>query len=471
MRILQVTNGYPPTATAGVEQYTRQLSHGLSARHDVRIFCRESSLQHDEYDLLDEPFEGLHVRRVVNDFQQVSQIEGFYLDRRIESIFEQTLQEWQPDLVHFQHCIGLSASLLEAAARAGIPHLLTLHDYWFLCSAVQLLHRLGHICPGPVEDVDCSRCATPPTDLFRPLKGTRLHRVLRLRLNERVKQGILAAQARLARHLTAIHGEPARLQYRERYTYMVSLLANTPLILTPSRFARDVHVRHGVPEGRIEVLPLGLELGQWQGADHSQPARGEGLRVGYLGSLLQHKGVEVLVRAFRRLEQTGSTLAIHGSVAPNDPFASRLRRLVGDDPRARLMGRYHQQDLPRILGGIDVIVIPSLWHETFSIVAREALLSGTPVIASHVGALPEIVHDGQNGLLVPADDVDALHAALHSLSTDPDLLARLQAGARLSAKGIKSMEDHVHELDEIYRRLTSRAGGDGESGRAHPNGD
>ena len=458
MRILQVTNGYPPTATAGVEQYTRQLSRGLSAHHDVRIFCRESNPEQDDYDLLDEPFEGLPVRRVVNDFQQVSQIADFYLDRRIESIFEQTLQEWQPDLVHFQHCIGLSASLLEAAARAGIPHLLTLHDYWFLCSRVQLLHRRGHICPGPVENVDCARCAPPPTDLFRPVKGTRLHRVLRLRLNERVKQGILAAQGGLARYLTAIHGEPARLQYQERYRYMVSLLANTPLMLTPSRFTRGVFVRHGVPQASIEVLPLGLDLGPWRGADHSQPVHGAGLRVGYLGTLLQHKGVEILVRAFRRLAQPGSTLAIHGSVAPNDPFGSRLRQLVGDDPRARLMGRYHQQDLPRILGGIDVVVIPSLWHETFSIVAREALLSGTPVIASHVGALPEIIHDGQNGLLVPAGDVEALHATLHRLSTDPHLLARLRQGARLSAPRIKSMEDHIDEVEERYRRLARRAG-------------
>jgi glycosyltransferase involved in cell wall biosynthesis len=144
---------------------------------------------------------------------------------------------------------------------------------------------------------------------------------------------------------------------------------------------------------------------------------------------------------------------------PGDPFMGQLRRLAGKDPRVHLMGRYHQKDLPDILSGIDLIVIPSLWHETFSIVAREALLSGTPVVAFEIGALPEIIDDGQNGLLVPVGDLNALHDALHSLSTDHNLLARLREGALESAKRIKDMEEHVGEVDLIYESLMSRTKG------------
>ena len=118
------------------------------------------------------------------------------------------------------------------------------------------------------------------------------------------------------------------------------------------------------------------------------------------------------------------------------------------------MGRYDHQDLPDILSGVDVVVIPSLWHETFSIVAREALLSGTPVIASEVGALPEIISSEQNGLLVPVGNTDALRDALHSLSTDPALLARVCEGAQLSAKRIKGMENHVREMALLYETVS-----------------
>jgi glycosyltransferase involved in cell wall biosynthesis len=249
------------------------------------------------------------------------------------------------------------------------------------------------------------------------------------------------------------HRELARSPYIDRDSYMLSLLAQTPLILTPSRFVRDLYVRHGVPESRIRVMSLGLDLSPWRGATPNQAKPGSGLRVGYLGALLRHKGVDILLRAFRRLQVPGATLAIHGFAIPGDPFISQVRRFVAKDPRAMLMDRYHQEDLPAILRSIDVVIVPSLWHETFSIVAREALLSGTPVVASEVGALPEIVEHGRNGLLVPAGGVDALHGALQRLSVERGLLARLQDGARHSAKQIKSREEHVLEVEQIYESL------------------
>lgn len=467
MRILQVTNGFPPTATAGVEQYTHQLGRGLSAHHDVRIFCRESAPHHADYDLLDDDFDGLPVRRVVNHFQHASQIRDFYVDRRIESIFLQTLREWQPDLIHFQHCIGLSASLLDIAARTEIPHLLTLHDYWFICSRVQLLHRRGHICPGPIANVDCHDCTVSPDDFFRPLKGTWLYHLLRSRLNDYTKRRILGALSRVTPSLPVARPERASSPYRERDRYMLSLLRNIPLILTPSQFVKDLYVQHGVPESRIQVLPLGLELSPWRVASPNKPNPGNGLRVGYLGSLLRHKGVHILVRAFHRLQASGATLHVYGFAMPGDPFIGKLRRLVNQDPRVKLMGRYHQKNLPDILSRIDVVVIPSLWHETFSIVAREALLSGTPVVAFKIGALSEVIDSEQNGLLVPVGDTDALRDALHRLSTDPGLLARLRDGALLSAKRIKNMDDHVHEVDLIYQSLASRST-DAETGSTSP---
>jgi glycosyltransferase involved in cell wall biosynthesis len=468
MRILQVTNGFPPTATAGVEQYTHQLSRGLRTHHDVRVFCRESDPQRTDYDLLDDQFDGFPVRRVVNDFQHVAQIQDYYLDRRIEAIFEQTLHEWQPDLIHFQHCIGLSASLLEVARRREVPHLLTLHDYWFICSRVQLLHRQGHICPGPIASVDCYDCTMSPDDVIRPLKRTWFFRLLRSRLNDYTKGRILGALSRATPSLSAARTEQELSPFRERDRYMLSLLESTPLILTPSKFVRDLYVEYGVSESRIQVLPLGLELSLWRVASPKKPNPGNGLRVGYLGSLLRHKGVNILVHAFHQLRTPGATLQIYGFAMPGDPFMSHLRNLGDQDPRVKLMGRYHHKDLPDILSGIDVVVISSLWHETFSIVAREALLSGTPVVAFDIGALPEIIDSGQNGLLVPVGDAEALHDALHNLSIDPDLLAHLQNGARVSAQRIKNMDDHVNEVDLLYESVLRPAAGDRQAHTSLP---
>ena len=300
-----------------------------------------------------------------------------------------------------------------------------------------------------------------PDRFLRPLMRTWLFRTLRSRLSEYSKRRILGVLSQITPSLPPSRPDQAPSPYTERDEYMLSLLGNLPLILTPSTFVRNLYVKHGVPKSRIQVLPLGLELSPWRVASPNKLIPGKGLRVAYLGSLLRHKGVHILVRAVHRLRTPGSTLLIYGSAMPGDPFIDQLRRLVRQDPRVKLMGRYQQKDLPDVLSRIDVVVIPSLCHETFSIVANEALLSGTPVVAFKVGALPEIIESGQNGLLVPVGDTDALHDALHSLSTDSNLLARLRDGAVASSKRIKSMDDHVREIDLLYEsvvRLTANEG-------------
>jgi glycosyltransferase involved in cell wall biosynthesis len=461
MRILQVTNGFPPTNSAGVEQYTCQLSRGLSTRHDVRIFCREGSQPHQDYDIIDNVYDGLPVRRVINEFRRAQQVRDFYVNPQIEAIFRETLAEWPPDLIHFQHCIGLSASLLDAALDSGIPHLLTIHDYWFICSQVQLRHRRGHICPGPVANPDCYDCQVPAGGWLGAFRGTRFYGFLRMALGEKAKRRLLGLVARVTPRVTKPLPSTELSPYVERDRYMLGRLARLPLILTPSKFVRDVYIRHGVPADRIRALGLGLDMSPWKDSV-LEPAEAAGLRVAYFGTLLQHKGVHVLVEAFRRLRDPHATLRIYGFPVPHDPYIDVLNRLAGQDQRVRLMGRYEHSTLADLLQAADVVVIPSLWHETFSIIARESLLTGTPVIASNVGALPEVINHGENGLLVPHGDADALGGALQALY-DGQLLQRLRAGAQAYAPQIKNMAAHVAEIEAVYESLTEANRNENES--------
>ena len=458
MKILQVTNGFPPTASAGVEQYTYQLGQALNDQHDVRVFCRESDPARRDYEVIDGVYDGLVVRRVVNDFQHADHVRDFYVDRRIERIFRSTLAEWKPDLIHFQHCIGLSASMLEVAKQEQIPHLLTLHDYWYLCSQVQLYDHRGQICEGPMSDGDCYDCMASPRGVFGSFRRTRLYRFVRSRLDESTKRWILSAVSRIMPSVPPPDPEAALSPFVDRTEYMLSLLRAVPRILVPSRFVRDMYVKHGVPRGRVKVLPLGLDLTDWDSAPRGdETVDAQAPRVGYIGTLLRHKGVHVLMQAFQRLEIPKATLRVHGFPIPGDPYIDELGGLADQDPRIQLMGRYEHRNLPTLLSDVDIVVIPSLWHETFSIVAREALLAGAPVIASRVGAIPEVIRDGENGCLVPPGDVTALHGALSNTLTHPDRLMRLREGARDSRGFVKSIGDHALEIESEYQDLRQGA--------------
>lgn len=447
MRILQVANGFPPTAVAGVEQYTHTLSRALSDRHTVYVFCSERAPDRPEYTLIDQETDGLAVRRVVNNFRDVSGFEDLYVNPTIERLFGEYVDRVQPDVIHFQHCNGLSATLPHVAARQGVPFLITLHDYWYICPLVKLLTNERTLCPGPHRGADCRQCFGPAFDAW-----TRLHRIpfyntLRDRLvpqwlHRRVLRWLEASR----RSTKPRAGDDAAASPPiQRMRAMRAMLDLAPRLLAPSRFVRDVYTGYGVPGDRILVVPLGLDTARWA----HQPPRVSAprLRFGYIGSLQPAKGVDILVRAFTRLAGDQVELRVHGGDKPGDSFADRLKRTR--DPRIRFLGQYDNRRLPELLAQVDVVVIPSMWHETFSIVAHEALLARLPVVAAAAGALPEVVEDNVNGLLVPPADEDALHDALARLVSDRALLARLKP----STARVTDIRDHVDELEHIYEEL------------------
>ena len=451
MRIIHVANGFPPTAAAGVEQYTLVLAREQARRHTVSIFCREYAPERAEYTIRDDVQSGLPVRRVVNNFRKVSSLESHYQNAAIEKIFRAYLFESRPDLVHFQHCIGLSARLPLIARQLGIPFILTLHDYWYICPTTRLLTKAMTICPGPHQGAECGQCLGPVVEV-----SGLLHRVP---FYEPIRDALVpyAWQRKILAWLERVRPAPRRAQpayqpFLNRMRFMQQMLAAAPRLLAPSAFCAEVYLDYGAPEHALRVLPWGLDLDRWQHmpAGGSPPSTAK--RFGYIGTLAAHKGVDVLVRAFRSLSDADVELHLLGAAPPNDPFAAQLHEAAAGDRRIHFRGRYDNERLPALLADIDVIVVPSRWHETFSIVTHEALLAGRPVVATRVGAIPEVIKDGGNGLLVPPSDEAALAAALTRLAGDSTLVARLAQAARETRH--TSIQDHVREVESIYSEVT-----------------
>ena len=236
---------------------------------------------------------------------------------------------------------------------------------------------------------------------------------------------------------------------------MQQMLNSASRLLVPSDFCRQVYLDFGARADAIQVLPEGLELDHWRHLPPRKPS--PNLCFGYIGAQSAHKGVDVLVRAFRQLANPHAELYLFGAGVPNDPFASRLKKAAAGDPRIHFRGRYENRRLPELLVGIDVIVIPSRWHETFSIVTHEALLAGLPVVASRLGGIPEVITDGVNGLLVPPSDEAALAEALARLASGRALVARLAQAA--ASTPVTSIRAHTLKVETIYQEVLDEAHG------------
>jgi hypothetical protein len=145
------------------------------------------------------------------------------------------------------------------------------------------------------------------------------------------------------------------------------------------------------------------------------------------------------------------------------PYVERMRQLA-QEVGAVWNGPYGRDELAGALEQVDVVVVPSIWYENYPIVIREAFAAGLPVIASDVGALPESVTDGVDGLLFAPGDSDALAAAMQRLVLDPALLRRLRQGIR----PVDEMGAQVRDLEALYESvLADRRAAPGSDLPAH----
>jgi glycosyltransferase involved in cell wall biosynthesis len=231
----------------------------------------------------------------------------------------------------------------------------------------------------------------------------------------------------------------------QRYELFRQVLQGAQRMVVPSEFVKQMFVNNGYRGENIEVLPLGMA----ETTEHARTAvrTGKPLRFGFVGAVLPLKGAEVLARAFMATSRSDIRLTYHGREDILPTFSRSLRQLAAPDRRISFAGPFQPGAKDKVYEEIDVLVIPSTAHESFSLVAREALLRGIPVVASSAGALPEVIYDGVNGFLVAPGDVDGLSATINRLADRPELLSELQLPGPAP---ILSVDQHVERLLAIY---------------------
>jgi glycosyltransferase involved in cell wall biosynthesis len=220
-------------------------------------------------------------------------------------------------------------------------------------------------------------------------------------------------------------GDVAQQHARER-----TVLGVVDAVVTSSEWARDrLVVRHGLETGRVHVAEPGTDP-----ADHA-PGTASGGELLCVAAVAPHKGHDVLLDALARLRGLSWRCTCAGTLERDPGFVARLRkqaRADGIDERVRFVGPLTGTDLDTAYRDSDLLVLASR-GETYGMVAAEALARGIPVVATAVGGLPRTLgHSARGeapGLLVPADDPDALAAALASWLGDQRVRRRLREAA------------------------------------------
>jgi glycosyltransferase involved in cell wall biosynthesis len=442
MKILQVSHGFPPKENAGVELYTLHLSMALThLNHQVVLFCRGDDPDKEEFSTYEEVVEDLRVIRAVNRLTQVDSPRVLYDNHFLDRLFLNSLEQEKPDLVHFQHLFGLSAHLVRLAKEKGYPVAFTLHDFFMLCHRIQLLKRDQRLCQGPIYGLECASClqTLPPRDI-RTKAFLKLKDVLPFPVLKWTKRFFIPAKYLEQKGYEAFH----------RYRYMYEVFKACDLLLTPSSFVKDFFKRY-YPSmaSKMRVVPLGIPPFRRQ---PRPPKTEDRVRFCYTGNILPHKGIHILLDAFKNLPKGRAVLTIYGGRTPwNRDYYDQLEQAASGF-EVCFRGPYQREDLPVALNDQDVAVLPAIWPETFSIVIREANLLGLPVIASRIGAIPEAIEEGVNGFLFRPGDSEDLRKGMLRFLEAPGLIREMAS----KMESPKTMAAHAREMAQIYDGLIGR---------------
>ena len=311
------------------------------------------------------------------------------------------IRRFRPDVVHFHNTFPvLSPSAYYAARRHDVPVVQTLHNY-----------RI--ICPGSTMFRDGSPCMSCVGNAM-PWRAIR-HQCYR---------GLgpsVASATMLAAH-------------RAMGTWRKTV--NTYIALTD--FSRNSFVAGGIPAGRIRVKPNFVRPDPGIG-------NGDGGYMVFVGRLVEEKGLRVLLEAWK-----SSTDLPLLKIIGEGPMQEAVTMAQNSGAPIASLGQLPHDEVQMQIAGATGLVFPSIWHETFGRSIIEAYSSGTPVIASDLPPMNQLVHDQGTGLLFAPDDPCSLANCVRRLQEDEELRLQLRRAARAEFVEKYTAKRNLESLLAIY---------------------
>ena len=402
MKICFISNLYSPFVIGGAEIYVERIAKALSENHEVAII---TSVPYKNRNSLGYSFE-VRGRVKVYSFYSLNIYHAYYTKRKplflkplwhgldlwnphSYLVIRQILNLIQPDIVHTHNLNGFSLSVIDAVGRARFPLMHTCHDFSLLCPYATFK------CPLR-EDASCSR----------PLFVCNVYRQLKK-----------------------------------------AVIANKPAVVVfPSKSTQSEYVKNNFfPLSRQEVLHYCIGSVTMNTRERKEE---EPFNILYVGQLTEHKGVQVLINAFKGLSYGNANLHIVGS----GDYGLTLKRMAGNDERIFFYGKVENADVTKFYAMADVTVVPSIWPEVFGIVILESFSHGVPVIGSNIGGIPEVIKEGYNGFMREPGDFQGLKDSLEKIIDNFFLLRSMRINA-LESSRLFDINKHVGELTKIYKSL------------------
>jgi glycosyltransferase involved in cell wall biosynthesis len=451
MRILHVGAGFRPFRRGGLVAYVEDLMDAQVARGDEVFYFFSGR----SYPLAPGPRlrrwrqRGVAMLEMLNSplYDHGRQPKREISEPRVEALLEAVVAEVRPDVVHVQELAGLPSSIIDVARAAGVPVVVTLQDYFFLCPTFKLLDARGEVCLRREIGADC----VATTALDGRHRGLMYEETIRHDLPQ-LPDLVPRAAAKLAPRQRE-SARPDAAAFQRRRDVNVERLNRADLVIAMSHRVAEIHAELGVERERLRTVHLTLA--------HIERLTPRAPRDGGEGPVTfaslaafesVPKGGRLLLDALRTMQAPAGSfrLLVFGYA---DPMFVREVEAI---PGVELRGPFKPEELDGLLDEVDVGLMTSVWEEAYGYAGVEFLAKGIPLVANAIGGVVDYVRDGETGWLNRARSPDGLAALLDRLAAEPGEVAAMAARVR-ERRGelVKPMPRHADEMDAIYREVSA----------------
>jgi glycosyltransferase involved in cell wall biosynthesis len=324
------------------------------------------------------------------------------VDKNIYDAAKKLFETEKFDIFHCAHPLRI-ASAIHAARDSGVKVVFMVTDYFMMCPQGIMLRSDNTLCDGPDKGRNCLRyCFT--------------------------------------------HVSKERME--KRNADAAALLECCDRLLSPSRFLIGLFNHTGfITADKFILSKHGFDYDKKKSYFFRKP--GETVRFGYIGTVQYHKGVHIMVDAFKKTKNQNVSLQIWGGCFHETEFQKSVIKMAERDPRIKFEGPYNFNDIERILESIDVVIVPSIWYENAPLTITTSLAYGIPVITSDIGGMSEAISDGWNGLTFKIGDSSDLAEKITLIAGNSHLIETFKRNIQYPIR----VEEEAFNTELIYKQL------------------
>lgn len=451
MNILHYTLGLPPYRSGGLTKYATNLFSAQKNDGDqvfllyagsVNIFNSGKYIRQKKnwYDIPVYEINNsvaiplLHgVKNPISLLGQTAKLS----DKEMSDFYERT----RPQIFHIHTLMGLPYELVTFLKNKGTKIVFTSHDYYGLCLKVNFINEKGVLCSNP-NGANCALCNYyAPSNLFLRLRNSKSLLSIKNKLPQKKIKKFTATTSPLPNQVKPNISLAKEQEYELLIDYYKNIFALVDNFHFNSEVSKEVYTQH-LNNIKSEVISI-----SHNGIKDNRTIKlfeKKNVRLTFIGNADIYKGLPLLKNILIDLANQGVsnwTLNIWGGN-------------VGEDnnyPNIRYRGKYLSNQLEEVFAETDLLIVPSLWKETFSLITLEALSFGVPVlVSSNVGA-KDVVYQYDSKFVYETNDTDALKNILYSVLQYISLLEKYNKKI-VDLPWVHSFKQHVDEIRNFYNR-------------------